>query len=90
MVYHPNETGDPHKVTATFNGLMYFAGEVKGKGKGEIVFKSIGSYGSEGAVCQWESDPNTGTGDLAGLAATGGYKAKGMSSPITLEIQVEA
>lgn len=79
MVYHPNDSADKHAGTATFTGLMYFDGEIEGKGKGTIVFKSTGTYGSEGAICEWESDPKTGTDGLAGLSAKGGYKAKGMT-----------
>lgn len=88
MVYHPNDSGGTHAGTATFNGLMYFSGEIEGKGKGGIVFKSTGNYGKQGAICEWESDPNTGTDDLVGLKATGGYKALGMKgSEVSLEIK---
>lgn len=79
MVYHPNDSTDKHAGTATFTGLMYYDGEIEGKGKGTIVFKSTGTYGSEGAICEWESDPKTGTDGLAGLSAKGGYTAKGMT-----------
>jgi len=88
MVYHPSESEDLHKATATFNGLMYFDGEIEGKGKGGIVFKCVGDYGKQGAICEWESDPNTGTGDLTGLKATGGYKAMGMKgAEVSLELK---
>jgi hypothetical protein len=54
---------------------MYFSGEVKGKGKGDVVFLGKGIYsGKEGPICEWTSDPKTGTGDLVGLKATGSYK----------------
>lgn len=88
MVYHPNDSEDVHAGTATFSGLMHFSGEVEGKGKGSIVFKSTGNYGKQGAICKWESDPATGSGDLVGLKATGGYKAKGMEgAEVSLEIK---
>jgi hypothetical protein len=72
--------------TATFVGQMYFSGEIKGKGKGDIVLSGTGTYDKNGPVCNWESDPKTGTGDLVGLNATGGYKGL-RGEEVTLEIK---
>jgi len=87
LVYHPSDSPDPHMGTATFVGQMYFSGEIEGKGKGDIVFSGTGSYDKDaGPACKWETDPKTGTGDLVGLKATGGYKGlKG--EDVTLVIQ---
>jgi hypothetical protein len=88
MVYHPNDSADVHAGTATFNGFMYFNGEIEGKGNGSIVFQSTGTFGKQGAICKWESDLKTGTGDLIGLKMTGGYKAMGMSGgKVSVEIE---
>jgi hypothetical protein len=87
LVYHPSDSDDPHKGTGTFVNVMYFSGEIKGKGKGDIVFLGTGTYdGKTGPICDWESDPNTGTGDLVGLKATGGYKGmKGEDVTLTIK-----
>jgi len=87
LVYHPSDSDDPHAGTATFVNVMYFSGEIKGKGKGDIVFLGTGSYdGKTGPICNWESDPKTGTGDLVGLEATGGYKGM-KGEDVTMEIK---
>ena len=73
--------------SATFVGQMYFSGEIVSKGKGDIVFNCTGAYEpSSGPACDWESDPKTGTGDLVGLKATGGYKGM-KAEEVTLEIK---
>ena len=87
LVYHPSDSDDAHMGTASFVGVMYFSGEIKGKGKGDILFLGTGSYdGKRGPICEWESDPKTGTGDLVGLEATGGYKGT-KGKDVTLEIK---
>lgn len=81
--------GDPQKSTARFAGLTYFSGEIKGVGKGTIVFIEEGTWDpATGAVCEWVSDPNSGTGDFAGLKAKGSLAGKVEEpGPVTLEIQ---
>lgn len=88
MVYHPDTGADAHQGSAQFSSLQYFTGSIKSLGKGTITFIGTGSYGPEtGAVCEWVSDPQSGTGDLAGLTIKGGYVAKGMKDiPVTLEM----
>jgi hypothetical protein len=78
MVGHPSASKEAHEQTASYNGLMHFVGEIQGK-KGSIVFISTGTYTKEtGALCDWVSDPKTGTEELAGLKAHGWYKAPTM------------
>ena len=86
LVYHPEGAYENLTGTASFVGMTYFSGEIKGKGKGTIVLNGRGIYSrEEGPTAVWETDPKTGTGDLAGLKATGGYKGfKG--DTVTLEI----
>jgi len=73
MVYYPDASADAHHGSAKFAGVAYFSGEIKDVGKGTIAFICKGYYGPEtGAVCEWESDPQTGTGEFEGLKATGG------------------
>lgn len=87
LIYHPEGAYENLTGTASFVGTMYFSGEIKGKGKGTIVLNGSGIYSKEeGPTAVWETDPKTGTGDLAGLKATGGYKGfKGDN--VTLEIK---
>lgn len=91
MVYHPQNEGqtDAHQASARFSGLQYFSGSIKGVGKGTIALIDTGSYSLEtGAVSEWVSDPESGTGDLIGLKAKGGYVAKAMTgNPVSFEIE---
>ena len=88
--YHNDGGGDPQKSTARYAGLTYFSGEVKGVGKGTIVFIGDGTWDpAVGAICEWVSDPSSGTGDLAGLKAKAHHVGTPASKedPVTLEIQ---
>lgn len=87
MVSHPNESDAPHDQTASYAGFMHFSGEIDGK-KGDIVFVIKGTYDPKaGAVGDLVSDPQSGTGELVGLKATGGYGGTGMTGmEVTLVI----
>jgi len=88
--YRNDGDGDPHKSTARFAGLTYFNGEIKGVGKGTVVFIDEGTWDpAAGAVCDFVSDANSGTDALAGLKAKGHYVGTVgcQEDPVTLEIQ---
>jgi len=88
--YRNDGGDDPKKATARFAGLTYFTGEIKGVGKGSIVFLGGGLWDpAKGAVCDWETDPDSGTGALAGLKAKGHHVGTPTceGDPVTVEIQ---
>lgn len=89
MVYHPAAPGvtDPHAMTASYTGLMYFKGSIDGSDEGEAVFLCSGSYEGE-AKASWHLDEKTTTGGLAGLKRlSGGYVSKGMKgAPAWLDL----
>jgi hypothetical protein len=87
--YRNDGGDDPQKSTARFAGLTYFNGEIKGVGKGTIVFVDEGIWDpATGAAIEWVSDPNSGTGDLTGLKAKASFVGKPQGEgPMILEIQ---
>ncbi|KDQ10861.1 hypothetical protein BOTBODRAFT_177753 [Botryobasidium botryosum FD-172 SS1] len=92
MVYHPTPAGsaptsDKHAVTASFAGLMHFAGSINGSPPGEAVFVTTGTF--EGtADAEWVLDERTASGGLANMKAKGGYSSKGITATQSwLEIQ---
>lgn len=86
MVYHENGETDPHKMTASYAGLMHFTGTIDGGEEGEIVFMTTGTY-DKGVEASWIVDSKTGTGGLKGLKGKGGYASKGREAEIWLEVE---
>lgn len=90
MVYHPAPSGvtDPHKMTASFNGLMVFKGTLDGGEAGEVTFMTTGKF--EGVPdAKWVIDEKTASGGLKGTKGSGGYafsaSCKGMIATLDIE-----
>lgn len=88
MVYHPASPGvtDPHAMTASFAGLMYFKGSIQGSEEGEAVFLSTGSYEGS-AKATWHIDEKTTSGGLIGLKGfSGGYDTANKGTEAWLDL----
>ncbi|MET9971424.1 DUF3224 domain-containing protein [Streptomyces sp. NPDC006356] len=56
-----------------FVGTQRFEGKLTGR-SGSFVLQTHGTYADSGVEVTWEVVPGSGSGELAGLSGTGGYR----------------
>ncbi|MFI8855023.1 DUF3224 domain-containing protein [Streptomyces sp. 891-h] len=62
--------------SGSFCGMELLTGSVEGR-EGTFVIQQRGTFDEEGVIrCTFEVVPGSGTGDLAGLAGTGGFEVR--------------
>ncbi|HEY7144575.1 MAG TPA: DUF3224 domain-containing protein [Streptosporangiaceae bacterium] len=78
----------PGETSASFVGLQRVTGSVGGRA-GSFVLQASGSFDGAAARAQWFVVPDSGTGELKGLAGTGGYvSGEGGAADITLDYDI--
>ena len=74
MFYRHFDVNDQHKSSASYTGLIRFNGVVAGK-QGSFVMKDNGTFEGGSAVSALGICAGSGTGSLAGITGTAGYRA---------------
>jgi len=74
MFYRHFDAKDQHKSSASYTGLIRFNGVVAGK-QGSFVMKDNGTFEGGSAVSALGICAGSGTGSLAGITGTAGYRA---------------
>ncbi|WP_329389252.1 DUF3224 domain-containing protein [Streptomyces sp. NBC_01351] len=60
------------ETTGTYAGMELLSGSVEGR-KGTFALEERGEFDASGTRCRFEVVPGSGTGELTGLAGSGGF-----------------
>jgi hypothetical protein len=88
MFYSRFDPKDPHKSSASYVGLIYFEGTVKGT-PGSFVLEDNGIFEGGTAKSSLRIAHGSGAGQLAGIHGTGMYLANREGYRIELEYHIE-
>jgi hypothetical protein len=87
MFYQHFNEKDPHAATATYVGLVQFEGTIKNK-KGSFVMEDNGTFEGGTALSKLRILDKSGSGDLADIRGSGGYRADKTGCTLVLDCEL--